>query len=108
MAGAPGLNSEHRELRWSYFDWYFPQHSALATFKHHWIGLTADFVNHRGMRRIRCLSAVAASFLVSQLVALRIQDIKYLQYSALLVGISYGGVFGLMPTIIIEWFGMGS
>lgn len=70
------------------------------------IGLTADFVNHRGMRRVWCLSAVAVSFLVSQVVALQIQDIKYLQYSALLVGISYGGVFGLMPTITIEWFGM--
>lgn len=60
------------------------------------------------MRRVRCLSAVAVSFLISQLVALQIQDTKYLQYSALLVGISYGGVFGLMPTIVTEWFGIGA
>ncbi|KAF9648611.1 hypothetical protein BDM02DRAFT_2236725 [Thelephora ganbajun] len=24
----------------------------------------------------------------------------------MLVGISYGGVFGLLPTIVVEWFGM--
>lgn len=59
------------------------------------------------MRRARCLSAVAVSFLASQLVGLRVQDIEYLKYAVILVGISYGGVFGLLPTIIIEWFGMG-
>jgi MFS family permease len=72
-----------------------------------WIGVTADFANHRGTRRARCLSIVAASFVVSQLVGLGVQDIKHLQYAVILVGISYGGVFGLLPTIIIEWFGMG-
>ncbi|KAF9782320.1 major facilitator superfamily domain-containing protein [Thelephora terrestris] len=70
------------------------------------IGVTADFANHRGTRRARCLSIVAASFVVSQLVGLGVQDIKHLQYAVVLVGISYGGVFGLLPTIIIEWFGM--
>lgn len=67
----------------------------------------ADFANHRGMRRARCLSVVAVSFFISQLVGLRVQDIKHLQYAVLLVGVSYGGVFGLIPTIVIEWFGMG-
>jgi len=70
------------------------------------IGMAADFANHRGTRRSRCLSIVAMFFLISQLVGLRVQDIKHLQYAVLLVGFSYGGVFGLMPTIIIEWFGM--
>jgi MFS family permease len=72
-----------------------------------WTGVTADFANHRGTRRARCLSIVAVSFLVSQLVGLGVHDIKHLQYAVVLVGVSYGGVFGLLPTIIIEWFGMG-
>ena len=59
------------------------------------------------MRRVRCLSIVAASFLISQLAGLRVQDIKSLKYAVALVGISYGGVFGILPTIIIEWFGIG-
>jgi len=60
------------------------------------------------MRRARCISIVATCFLISQLAGLRVQDIKHLQYAVILVGISYGGVFGLLPTIIIEWFGMGT
>ena len=71
-------------------------------------GVTADFGNHRGVRRAWCISIVAASFLISQLVGLCVRDIEHLQYAVALVGISYGGVFGLLPTIVIEWFGMGT
>jgi hypothetical protein len=59
------------------------------------------------MRRAQCISIVAVLFFISQLVGLRVRDIEHLQYAVMLVGISYGGVFGLLPTIIIEWFGMG-
>lgn len=48
------------------------------------------------------------TFLISQLVALCVRDIEHLQYAVILVGASYGGVFGLLPTITIEWFGMGT
>lgn len=54
------------------------------------------------------MSIVATSFLISQLVGLCVQDVEHLQYAVILVGISYGGVFGLLPTIVIEWFGMGT
>jgi len=70
------------------------------------IGVIADFTKHRGMRRAWCIPTVATSFLISQLVGLRVRDIEHLQYAVTLVGISYGGVFGLLPTITIEWFGM--
>jgi len=70
------------------------------------IGVIADFGKHRGMRRARCISLVAASFLISQLVGLCVRNIRHLQYAVALVGISYGGVFSLFPTIVIEWFGM--
>ena len=69
--------------------------------------MTADFAKHRGIRRARWIPIVATLFLISQLVGLRVRDIEHLQYAVTLVGISYGGVFGLLPTIIIEWFGMG-
>ena len=70
--------------------------------------MTADFGKHRGMRRAWCISIVATCFFISQLVGLCVQDIKHLQYAVTLVGISYGGVFGLLPTITIEWFGIGA
>lgn len=74
----------------------------------HRIGVTADFGKHRGVRRAWCISIVATLFLISQLVGLGVRDVEHLQYAVILVGISYGGVFGLLPTIIIEWFGMGT
>ena len=63
---------------------------------------------NRGMRRAQFIPIVAASFLVSQLVGLYVQNIEHLQYAVFLVGISYGATFGLLPVIVIEWFGMGS
>lgn len=74
----------------------------------HCLGLIADFGNHKGTRRARCLSIVAITFLISQLVGIRVQEIKHLRYAVSLVGISYGGVFALLPSIVIEWFGMRS
>jgi hypothetical protein len=50
---------------------------------------------------------VATSLLISQLVGLGVQDIERLQYAVVLVGISYGALFGLTPIIVIEWFGIG-
>lgn len=59
------------------------------------------------MRRIQWISALALSFFVSQLVGLLVQDNRQLQYAVILVGISYGALFGLIPTIVVEWFGIG-
>ena len=59
------------------------------------------------MRRTLCLSLVATSFFVSQLVGLRVREIEQLQYAVVLVGISYGALWGFIPIIVIEWFGIG-
>jgi hypothetical protein len=69
--------------------------------------VTADFVKHRGMRRAQCILGVAMSFLISQLVGLRVQQVEQLQYAVMLVGVSYGAVYGLIPIITLEWFGIG-
>jgi hypothetical protein len=108
VANIPRFDAEHRELHRSYPNRYSPPpeyylHKAQTL---HRLGVTADFWNHRGTRRAWCLSVVAITFLISQLVGLRVQDIKHLRYAVTLVGISYGGVFGLLPSIVIEWFGM--
>ena len=108
MADTPSVDAKHRELHRSYLDWYFPSQvifDKAQTFCG--VGVTADFAKHRGMRRTQCIALVAVAFLISQLVGLRVQVIEQLQYAVMLVGISFGGVFGLLPTIVIEWFGMG-
>lgn len=70
-------------------------------------GIFTDFVKNRmGLRRAYCISLVAMFFFTSQLVAMSIVDVKDLWKASLLVGFSYGSLFGLSPTIIIDWFGM--
>lgn len=71
------------------------------------IGIFADFVKNRmAARRAYCISLVAVLFFVSQLVAVSIVDVKELWKASLLVGFSYGSLFGLFPTITIDLFGM--
>lgn len=82
-------------------------HPAISHIFHR-TGVIADFAKSRGIKRAWCISIVATSFLISQLAGLRVRDIEHLQYAVILVGISYGGVFGLFPNIVIEWFGMST
>jgi len=71
------------------------------------IGVFTDFVRNRiGVSRAYCISLVAMLFFISQLVAMSIVDVKELWKASLLVGFSYGALFGLFPTITIDWFGM--
>lgn len=71
------------------------------------VGVFADFAKNRmGVRRVYCISLVAISFFISQLVAMTIVDVKELWKASLLVGFSYGAMFGLFPTITIDWFGI--
>jgi len=71
------------------------------------IGIFTDFVKNRiGIPRAYCISLVAIFFFISQLVAMSIVDVKELWRASLLVGFSYGAMFGLFPTITIDWFGM--
>jgi len=71
------------------------------------IGVLTDFVKNRiGARRAYCISLVATLFFFSQLVAMSIVDVRELWKASLMVGFSYGAMFGLFPTITIDWFGI--
>lgn len=71
------------------------------------IGIFADFIGNRmGLRRGYCITLVALLFFTSQLVAMSIVDVRELWKASLLVGFSYGCLFGLFPSMIIDWFGM--
>ena len=58
------------------------------------------------MPRSYCLVLVAVMFFVSQIVAGSVNDITHLWIASILIGLAYGGVFSLFPTVCIEWFGM--
>lgn len=72
------------------------------------IGIAADVTKSR-LRRPRsfCLTLVASLFIISQVVLLREDDVHTLWIASALLGLAYGSLFGLLPTICIEWFGMG-
>ena len=46
-------------------------------------------------------------FVISQLTCYAIDDINDLWKASVLLGLAYGGLFGLPPTIVIDWFGLG-
>ncbi|KZO93801.1 MFS general substrate transporter [Calocera viscosa TUFC12733] len=72
------------------------------------IGVSSDVSSHHlGAKRSYLLSFVALSFIVSQLVASRIERATHLWVASMLLGLSYGAVFGIMPMVSLEWFGMG-
>ncbi|KAI0059338.1 MFS general substrate transporter [Artomyces pyxidatus] len=71
------------------------------------IGFTADFVKSRLQRpRSYCLTLVAGLFILSQAIMLSVEDVQSLWLASALLGLAYGSLFGVMPTISIEWFGL--
>lgn len=73
------------------------------------IGILADTVKSRlHVPRSFCLPAMTALFILSQLLLAAIGDVHHLWTASVLVGLAYGCWFGLLPTISIEWFGLGA
>ncbi|EIW81731.1 MFS general substrate transporter [Coniophora puteana RWD-64-598 SS2] len=70
------------------------------------IGLISDVLLRLKLPRASALSIVSALFIVSQIVALQIEDVSHLWRATVVLGLTYGGLFGVMPTIVIEWFGL--
>ncbi|GJE99445.1 MFS general substrate transporter [Phanerochaete sordida] len=71
------------------------------------IGMIADSTkNHLRLPRSLCICLVAAGFIVSQLYVHAVEDVSDLWKGSALLGLAYGGLFGLFPTITIEWFGL--
>ncbi len=50
---------------------------------------------------------ISFTFIVSQVVLYNVSSVQMLWAASALLGLGYGGMFGLFPTIIIEWFGLG-
>ncbi|KAJ7250422.1 major facilitator superfamily domain-containing protein [Mycena rebaudengoi] len=71
------------------------------------IGLISDSVKNRlGLPRSYSLVLISTLFLLSQLLAVRISDVSQLWTASALVGLAYGTIFGLFPTVCIEFFGL--
>ncbi|KAF7322348.1 NmrA domain-containing protein [Mycena chlorophos] len=71
------------------------------------IGLLSDTIKNRfGLPRSYSLLVVSTLFFLSQLLAMQISAVEDLWKASVLVGLSYGTIFGLFPTVCIEFFGL--
>jgi hypothetical protein len=71
-------------------------------------GLLSDALKEKfHLPRTFCICIVSASFIISQLVAISIIDVASLWKASFLLGLSYGAMFGTMPMITIDAFGLG-
>lgn len=72
------------------------------------IGVSADFVKNTFQApRSYCICFIATVFVLSQVTATQVEAVESLWYVSALLGFAYGCVFGVFPTIAIEWFGLG-
>ncbi|OSD01957.1 MFS general substrate transporter [Trametes coccinea BRFM310] len=71
------------------------------------IGIIADFTKGKlGLPRSFCIVLVAIMFVISQAMCYSVDSVGNLWKASALLGVSYGGLFGLFPTLVIEWFGL--
>lgn len=71
------------------------------------VGIIADLVKTRLRRpRAYCILLVTSLFLASQVLAIQTSDVEHLYKASAMLGFAYGGMFGLFPTISMEWFGL--
>lgn len=71
------------------------------------IGLIADLLRFRlRLPRAYCFCIVSTLFVVSQLFAINVNDVAHLWKATALLGLAYGSLFGISPTIVIDWFGL--
>jgi hypothetical protein len=49
---------------------------------------------------------VSAAFVISQLLILSVDQIGHLWIASAALGGAYGAMFGLFPTVTIDWFGL--
>jgi MFS family permease len=73
------------------------------------IGFIADIVKSRvHVPRSFCIPLVSTVFILALLVLMAINDVHHLWAASGFIGLAYGYWFGLLPTISIEWFGLGA
>lgn len=74
----------------------------------HGTGLVSDFIRNRlDLPRSYCLCLVSILFIISQATAISVTSVNTLWIATTVLGVAYGSLWGIIPTINIEWFGLG-
>jgi len=75
----------------SYCPWNFRR-----LWKHRW-----------GWPRLYWMSVISSIFILSQIFVFTVDDVTSLWKASIALGFAYGGMYGILPTITIEGFGLG-
>ncbi|GBE79045.1 predicted protein [Sparassis crispa] len=71
------------------------------------IGILADFTKtYLHHPRSCCITLIAALFILSQVMLYNVENVGELWKTSAVLGSAYGCLFGLFPTLTIEWFGL--
>ncbi|KAG6330721.1 hypothetical protein ID866_8366, partial [Astraeus odoratus] len=71
------------------------------------IGLISDYTHtHLCLPRVYCLCIVSFLFVISQAFAIGVSSVDTLWLASALLGLAYGSLWGSLPAIMIEWFGL--
>ncbi|TEB28962.1 MFS general substrate transporter [Coprinellus micaceus] len=71
------------------------------------IGVISDFAKNRfDIPRSYCLVVVSIVACISQLITAHVDNVADLWIASSALGLGYGAVFSLLPTVCLEWFGM--
>lgn len=62
--------------------------------------------NRWGAPRVYFSTAIAVLFLISQLFLINTTQVGQLWRASAALGLAYGGMFGLLPVVTYEWFGL--
>lgn len=66
----------------------------------HIAGAGADFFKSRfAIHRSYLLSVVSIILIISQIMGSTIENVNHLWLASLTLGLGYGGIFGLLPTV---------
>lgn len=57
--------------------------------------------------RAYSLCIVSSLFIISQLFAIGVSSVGALWMASVSLGLAYGSLYGAVPAILIEWFGLG-
>ena len=59
------------------------------------------------MCRAYSLCILSSLFIISQIAAISVSNISALWIASAMMGVAYGSGAGVLPSVVIEWFGLG-
>jgi hypothetical protein len=110
VASRAGVDYQYRKLSGQDHFWYKLHVVVLIRLLNppHFPGTAADLGKHRyEWRRSYFIVLICFTFIVSQIVLYNVSSVHTLWMASASLGLGYGGMYGLFPTIMIEWFGLG-